>query len=77
MCFFISLVPATFWLAVGYFILYCSTRADGGVKTFGKVLAIWIFILAAFIPFAGAYVTIADLCPLETVVKSMLGKGNM
>jgi len=76
MCFFFSLVPATFWLAVGYFILYCSTRTEGGVQTFGKVLAIWIFILAAFIPFAGAYVTIVDLCPLETILEPMLSEGN-
>lgn len=75
MCFFFSFVPATFWLVVGYFILFSSTRAEGGVQTFGKVLAAWIFIIAAFIPIAGAYVTIADLCPIETMLESMHGEG--
>ena len=76
MCFFISFVPATFWLVVGYFILFSSTRAEGGVKTFGKVLAVWTFIIAALIPLVGAYVTIADLCPLETIVETVLRKGS-
>ena len=73
MCFFISFVPATFWLVVGYFVLFSSTKAEGGVKTFGKVLAIWTFIIAASIPIAGAYVTIAGLCPIESVLEKTRG----
>ena len=76
MCFFVSFVPATFWLVVGYFVLFSSARAEGGVKVFGRVVAIWIFIIAAFIPVAGAYVTLADLCPIETIMESMLSKGS-
>ena len=64
MCFLISFAPATFWLVVGYFVLFSSMRAEGGVKTFGKVLAIWTFIFAAVIPIAGAYITIAGFCPV-------------
>lgn len=76
MCFIISFVPATFWLVIGYFILFSSTKAEGGVKTFGKVLAVWTFIIAAFIPMMGAYVTIADLCPIETIMENMLSEKN-
>jgi hypothetical protein len=27
MCFFFSFMPATFWLVVGYFVLYSATKA--------------------------------------------------
>lgn len=71
MCFFFSFMPATFWLVVGYFVLFSSTKAEGGVKTFGKLLAIWIFIIAVFIPISAAYVTLNDLCPLETIMEEI------
>jgi len=71
MCFFISFLPATFWVVVGYFVLFSSTKAEGGINTFGKLLAIWLFIIAAFFPIAGAYVTLADLCPMEEIMGSM------
>jgi hypothetical protein len=71
MCFFFSFMPATFWVVIGYFVLFSSMRADGSIKTFGRVLAIWIFVIAAFIPIAGAYVTLADLCPIEAMMESI------
>jgi len=70
MCFFISLIPATFWVVVGYFVLFASAKADGGTRTFGRVLAIWIFVIAAFIPIAGAYMVLAGACPLEAMVNA-------
>ena len=71
MCFFFSLMPATFWAVVGYFILFASTRAQGATKIVGKVLAIWIFIIAVFIPLGGAYVTLAGLCPIEDLMQTL------
>lgn len=77
MCFFFSLMPATFWLVVGYFVLFSTTKVEGGVKTFGKVLAIWIFIITAFIPVAGAYVAFNDLCPIDRIMESIdIGDGK-
>ena len=70
MCFFFSFIPATFWAVIGYFVLFSSSKADGGIKTFGRVLAIWIFVIAAFIPIAGAYVTLTGLCPIEEMLKT-------
>ena len=69
MCFFMSFVPATFWAVIGYFVLFSSTRAEGTVSTIGRWLAIWIFILAGFILMAGAYITVADMCPLHALMK--------
>jgi hypothetical protein len=62
MCFFFSFMPATFWAVIGYFVLFSSTKAEGGVRTLGRVLAIWAFVIAGFIVLAGAYVTLSGMC---------------
>jgi hypothetical protein len=67
MFFFFSLVPATLAVVLGYFILFASTRAQGGVRTFGQILAVWVFILAALFPLAGAYATYAGFSPTEAM----------
>lgn len=75
MCFFVSFMPATIWLVIGYFVLFSSAKADGGIRTFGRILAIWIFVIAVFIPVAAAYVTLAGLCPIEAMLKEMHSAG--
>jgi hypothetical protein len=75
MCFFFSLIPATIWVILGYFILFSSTKVQGTVQRFGYFLAIWVFIIAAFFPVMGAYVTFSGLCPsIETMIQSMHSK---
>jgi hypothetical protein len=64
MCFFFSFMPATICVTIGYFVLFAASRADDGIKTFGRVLAIWLFIIAAFILIAGAYASLSGLCPM-------------
>jgi len=54
MCFFFSLIPATICVTVGYFVLFAASKADDRIKIFGWVLAIWLFMIAAFILIAGA-----------------------
>jgi hypothetical protein len=71
MCFFFSLMPATICVTIGYFVLFAASKADGGLKIFGWVLAIWLFLIAAFIPIAGAYVTLAGLCPMEDILRTL------
>jgi hypothetical protein len=71
MCFFFSLIPATIWVVLGYFVLFSSTRTQGAVQMFGQILAVWLFILAAVFPVMGAYVTFAGLCPIEAMMQSM------
>ncbi|MEE8344460.1 MAG: hypothetical protein V3R35_03940 [Woeseiaceae bacterium] len=68
MCLMFSFIPATFWVVVGYFILFSSARAEGRVRTFGQVLAVWVFALAVLIPVAAAYVTFAGLCPIDALM---------
>jgi hypothetical protein len=72
MCFFFSFIPTTICVVLGYFILFSSTKTQGAVQMFGRILAIWVFILAAFFPVMGAYVTLTGLCPpLETMIQFM------
>jgi hypothetical protein len=71
MCFFFSLMPATICVTIGYFVLFAASKADGGLKLFGWVLAIWLFVIAAFIPIAGAYVTLAGLCLTEDMLRTL------
>lgn len=70
MCFFFSLLPATFWLVLGYVVLYISSKTDGQLKSFGRVLAIWIFMIAALIPVMGIIMTFSDLCPITEIMEN-------
>jgi len=65
MCFFISLLPATVWAIIGYFVLFTSTRAEGPLNTLGRILGVWAFVISGFILLAGAYVSTTDLCSME------------
>ncbi len=69
MCFFFSLIPATFWVVVGYFVLFASSRAEGTLHRFGRLLGIWVLVIAVLIPICGAYVTLSGMCPLEKMMQ--------
>ncbi len=72
MCFAFSLVPATFWAVVGYFVLFSSARADGRVKTLGQALAVWTFVIAVLIPVVAAFVTFAGVCPIDELIRGTM-----
>ena len=61
MYFFVSLIPATLVVVLGYFILFSSTKTQGAVQSFGQILAVWVLVLAALVPLAGAYATFAGV----------------
>jgi len=67
MCFFFSFIPATFWLILGFIVLFISTKSEGAMQKFGKILAIWIFIIALLIPICGAYLALSGNCPLDRI----------
>ena len=71
MCFIFSLIPATVFTTVGYFVLFTSTKAEGATRKFGQILAIWIFIIATFPIIMGTYVTLSGLCPIDEMLKLM------
>lgn len=76
MCFFISFLPATIWIVIGYFVLFSTTKVDGSIQLFGKILAIWVFIIASLFPIAGAYLTISGICPMEHNIEVRLESNN-
>ncbi len=67
MIFFFSLIPATIWVVLGYFVLFSSTKTQGAGQRFGRILAVWLFLLAAFTPLMGAYGTLAGVSPAQAM----------
>lgn len=63
MSFIVSLLPATVFAIMGYVVLYCAINSEGRMSIFGKVLAVWVFILALFFPLSGAYMAISGFSP--------------
>jgi hypothetical protein len=71
MWFFASLIPATIWVVLGYFILFSSTKSEGAVQRFGQILAVWVFIIAALLPVMGAYATFTGFSLEESIMGPM------
>jgi len=71
MCLIFSLFPATFFVLVGFFVLYFSKKTGGGLRIFGIILAIWFFIIAVFFPIFGAYMTLSGQCPMTEMMQQM------
>lgn len=71
MCFFFSLIPATWFVVVGFFVLFAASMAQGAIKGFGQILAVWIFLLALVPLIAGAYVTWSGQCPMQQMMEQM------
>lgn len=73
MCFFASLIPATVFTVLGYVVLFCASKSEGGLQTFGWILATWVFIIAVCFPLFGLYVTLSGMCPLAHMMQSHMG----
>lgn len=71
MCIFFSLIPATFLVLIGFFVLYLSKKSGGGLRIFGIILAVWIFIIAALFPIGGIYMTLSLNCPMMNMMQNM------
>ena len=53
MIYLLALIPATALVIAGYFVWYFSAKSEDKLKSTGKYIAIWCFILAAFVGVAG------------------------
>ena len=73
MCFFFSLMPATMVVMIGYFVLFSTTKVEGSIQKFGKILAIWLFVIASFFPMMGAYMAISGQCPMAEMMEHNSG----
>lgn len=71
MCFLISLIPATLWVTIGYFVLFSSAKVEGAIRSFARVLAVWIFIVAILFPVCGAYFSLSGKCPVSRAMNKI------
>ena len=55
MIFLLALIPATGLTVAGYVALFLSHRSEGGLRTFGRYLGIWAFILAGLVVLGGMF----------------------
>ena len=55
MLFLLALIPATGLTVGGYVALYISSRSEGSLKTFGRYLGIWAFVLAGLVVLGGMF----------------------
>lgn len=76
MCLVFSFLPATVWLVISFFVLLASTRAEGGLRTFGRLLGTWGLVIALLFPIMGAYMTLSGACPMEAMMETMTSAGN-
>jgi hypothetical protein len=70
-CFIFSLFSATAWAVAGYVLLYISSITDGGMRTAGRLLSIWVLTVASLIPLFGAYITLKGFCPIDSLIASI------
>jgi hypothetical protein len=55
MLFLLALIPATALTVAGYVALFLSHRSDGALRTFGRYLGIWAFVLAGCVVLGGMF----------------------
>jgi hypothetical protein len=55
MIFLVALIPATGLTVAGYVALFLSNRSEGALKTFGRYLGIWAFVLAGLVVLGGMF----------------------
>src|SRR5215472_2620584 len=55
MLFLLALIPATALTVGGYVALFISSRSEGSLKTFGRYLGIWAFVLAGLVVLGGVF----------------------
>ena len=55
MLFLVALIPATALTVGGYVALFLASRTEGSLKTFGRYLGIWAFVLAGAVVLGGMF----------------------
>jgi hypothetical protein len=55
MIFLLALIPATALTVAGYVALFLSHRSEGALRSFGRYLGIWAFVLAGLVVLGGMF----------------------
>ena len=64
---FLSVIPATLWVVLGFFVLYTSSKAEGQLQAFGRILAMVVFVIGASFQLLGAYATFTGFAGMESM----------
>ena len=72
MCFFFSFIPATVFATWGYVVWFAAGFATGNRQRWGNYLAVWLLVLAVGFIACGTFVTVAGLCPMQSMMSEMM-----
>ena len=75
MCFFFGFIPATIFAVIGYFLLASAGHAEGTLQMVGKVLGVWLFVLAVLPLAGGAYMTLGGKCAIGSHMGGCMDRG--
>ncbi len=64
MCLLFSLIPASVFTTLSYFVWFAAGNAQGSRQQWGNYLAVWLLLVALGFVACGAFVTLAGLCPM-------------
>ncbi|MCU0651804.1 MAG: hypothetical protein MUC39_02550 [Candidatus Omnitrophica bacterium] len=69
-----AIAPAAIFLAISFFVMLAANKADAkGLKTFGIVIAVMLWLSAAFVLTAG----ITGRCPMMKAMKNCMMDKDM
>jgi len=51
-------------VTVAFFVLFAASKAQGGVRVFGRILGIWILLIALMFPVGSAFMVMSGKCPM-------------
>ena len=71
----LAIIPATMFLTVSFFVLFAVNKSEqNGLKSFGKVIAVILWLCAALI-FTGGLVSTAKGGPMHMMKHKMMMQG--
>ena len=72
----IALIPTSLLLAVSFFVLFMEQKANGGLKTYAKVVAAFLIAAALVVFSAGVYNVSTGECLMMKMIQDCKMKGS-
>jgi len=68
-----AIIPTTLLLALSFFVLFTNRKVENeGLKTFGYVIAVLLWIAAALVFSAGIYILATGQHPMAQMMQQMM-----
>ncbi len=74
MCFFFSLLPASVFTTLSYFVWFAAANSEGTQQQLGIILALWLLVMAMGFVACGAFMTFTKRCPMQDMFSKMHGE---